>query len=102
MAACPAYSHVSPACSSLCFAWRVQHVDAFGLAELFDGDGAEFAVAVAAGFHAAEGQVNLGAGGAGVDVDEAGLDVTHGAEGDAHVLGEDGGREAIFRRVRSE
>src|ERR1700694_2545066 len=70
---------------------RVRHIDGFGFAKFPDGMGTEFAVAVAAGLHASEWQVDFGAGSGSVKVDQAGFDFAHGAEGQATAFGEDGG-----------
>src|ERR1700687_6210035 len=56
------------------FSGWIRHKNAFDFAEFIDGDGTEFAVAIAAGLHATERQMNFGAGCGGVDIDQAGLD----------------------------
>ena len=58
-----------------------------------------FAVAVAGLFYAAEGQVDFGADGGGVDVGDAGFEVAHGGEGAVDVFGIEGGGEAVVDGV---
>src|SRR5205807_4580259 len=90
---------VADALFCLFVGWRVREEDDFVLAEFFDGVGAQFAVTVAAGLHATKGQVNLSAGCRCIKVDQACLDITHGTVGGAQIVGENGGREAVFGRV---
>jgi hypothetical protein len=56
-------------------------------------------VAVAGLFYAAEGQVDFGADGGGVDVGDAGFEVANGGEGAVDVLGVEGGRKAVVDGV---
>src|SRR5690349_9123931 len=58
-------------------------------------DLARLAVTVARLLPAPERQVDLGAGRAGVDVDDAGLEVAHGAERGVHVAREDARRQPV-------
>src|SRR5215510_4656813 len=74
-------------------------VDALPFGEEVEGGGAGFAMAVAGGFGAAEGQVYFRTGRAGVDVEDAGVDVLHRPEGAVDVLGEDRGGESVLDPV---
>src|SRR5262245_52543 len=67
---------------------RVVDVDRLPLGEDVERRLAGLAVAVAGVLRAAEGQVNLGADGAGVDVRDPGLEIAHGAESTVDVLRE--------------
>src|SRR5258708_302466 len=61
--------------------------------------GTKLAVSIAAGFHAAKRQMNLRTCCGSVDIDQAGFDITHKAEGIAQIIGKNGGGEAIFSGV---
>src|SRR5574341_2032052 len=74
---------------------RVIHVDGLPLGIEINGADAAFAVPVAGLLGAAEGQVHLGADGGRVHVGDAGVEVAHGAEGQIHVAGVDGGGEPV-------
>ena len=60
------------------------------------------AVAVAGLLPATERQVRLGAGRAGVHVDDAGLEVAHRPEGHVHVAREDDRRQAVAGLVEGQ
>ena len=79
---------------------RVVDVDRLPLGEDVERRLAGLAVAVAGRLDAAERQVHLGAGRAGVDVGDPGLEVAHRAEGAVDVAGVDRGREPVLHRVR--
>src|SRR5687768_13440039 len=68
---------------------RVIDVDRLPFREEIQGRLARLAVAVARVLHAAERQVHLGSDRPGVDVGDAGLQVTHRSERLVHVTGED-------------
>src|SRR5438270_10282386 len=67
--------------------------------ELIEGHRAGLAMTVAGILYAAEGKLDLGADGWGVDVDDARLHLFHGVEGLAQVVGIDRHRESVLRRV---
>src|SRR3712207_1644671 len=77
----------------------VVHVDRLPLGEDVQDLRAGLAVAVARGLRAAEGEVDFGADGRGVDVEDAGVHLAHGAEGAVHVRGVDRGRQAVADAV---
>jgi len=79
---------------------RVIDVDRLPLGEDVERGLARLAVAVARALDAAERQVHLGADRARVDVGDPGLEVSHRAEGDVHVAGEDRRREPELDPVR--
>src|SRR4029453_11175217 len=70
-------------------------VDRLPLGERVERSVARLAVAVPGLLPAAEREVGLGSGRAGVDVDDAGLEVAHGPERGVRVAGEDRRREAV-------
>src|SRR4029079_12097617 len=77
-------------------------VDRLPLGVGVESDVAGLAVAVAGLLPATERQVDLRAGGSRVDVDDAGLEFAHRAEGRVHVASEDARREAIAGLVERE
>src|SRR5882724_10440279 len=74
---------------------RVVDVDRLPLREDVESGLPRLAVTVAGVLRAAERQMHLGAGRAGVDVRDPRLQVAHGAERLVHVAREDGGREPV-------
>src|SRR3954447_6593831 len=78
----------------------VVDVDRLPFGEDIERGLAGFAVAVARLLHAAEREVHLGAGRAGVDVGDAGLQVAHRLERLVDVAREDRRREAVLDAVR--
>src|SRR6476660_3332809 len=78
---------------------REVHVDRLPLRVRVERRVAGLAVAVAGLLPAAEWQVRLGAGRAGVDVDDPRLEVAHRPERGVRVAGEDRGAQAVARLV---
>src|ERR671910_844409 len=78
----------------------VVDVDGLPLREDIERRLAGLAVAVARVLRAAEGEVDLRAGRARIDVRDPGLQIAHRAEGLVHVAREDRGREAVADPVR--
>ena len=76
----------------------VVDVDGFPGSEEVDGAQA-FAVAVAGAFYAAEGEMDFGADGGGVDVGDSGFEVAHGGEGAVHVFGVERRGQAVVDGV---
>src|SRR3954447_20152183 len=81
---------------SLLQAVGVIHVHRLPLAVEVDGADAAFAVSIARGLDAAEGQVNFCPDGRSVDVGDAGVQVAHGLEGAIHVASVDRRGEAVL------
>src|SRR5437868_5285699 len=71
-------------------------VDYFPFGEDVKACESGFAVAVASAAGAPEGELDFGSGGARVDVEDAGGDVTHGTLGIVDVLSVDGTGEAVL------
>src|SRR5579884_603128 len=69
------------------------------LGEKLQGTDAGLAVAIAGAAGAPEGELNLRAGGASVDIDDAGSQVAHRGLGGVDAAGEDGAGEAVARVV---
>src|SRR5271170_1588826 len=78
---------------------RVIDVDGLPLGVEVDRANAAFAVAVAGGFGAAEGQMHFGADGGRVDVGDAGVEVANGGEGLVHIFGVERGGQAVLDAV---
>ena len=74
-------------------------VNGFPFREEIEAGLTGFAMTVASAAHAAERELDLGAGGAVVDVNQAGEYVAHGCEGPVHVLCKDRGGQTILRTV---
>src|SRR5258705_12152836 len=79
---------------------REVDVDRLPLGVRVERDMAGLAVAIAGLLPAAEREVDLGAGRAGIDVDDPGLEVAHRPEGRVHVAREDARRQAIAGLVQ--
>jgi len=71
-------------------------VDSFPLGVEVDGADAAFAVSIARGLGAAEGQVDFGADGRSVDVGDAGFEVANGSEGFVDVFGVERRRQSVL------
>src|ERR1017187_82936 len=83
------------------FLQLVRVVDVHGLplgVEIYRANAA-FAVAVAGGFGAAEGQVHFGSDCRRVDVGDAGVEVANGGEGLVHIFGVERGRKSVLDAV---
>ncbi len=74
-------------------------VDGLPLGTCIQSGRARLAVTVTRSPRAPERQVNLGADGACIDVDNSSSDVSHGLKGAVHVLRENGAGEPISDRV---
>src|SRR5258708_19949534 len=75
---------------------RVIHVHRLPLRVEINRADTAFAMAVAGGFGAAEGQVYFGADCRSVDVGDAGVEVANGGEGLVHVFGVNRGRKSVL------
>src|SRR5436309_1677400 len=68
----------------------IRHKNRLYLAKLLDGTCTQFSMPIAARLHPAKRQLNFGTRCRRIEVDQAGLDIAHSAEGQATALGENG------------
>src|SRR5262249_7078354 len=68
----------------------IADVDTLDLAKLVNCQPAQFAVAIATGFHATKGEMDFGASGTSIEIDQTRGNITHSPEGLPIALRKDG------------